>query len=211
GPFHLALFPHQVGDDLPDTLPMSPLVAVLLKDPAQVEQTLDAAAAGPAPRFRREVLNGGSHYIDITVDNPGGAGFWLKDKYLAYSTEKDLLDLAGLAIKHEKGNERIADRAAYKQAIAAKKIWSDALFTVFAEADQALEMPYRVAKFNWQEDDENPWPDWAVVKPLLQNKPILISVKATPEGLQAWGQTPLTIYGIVVAFRWPLLEAGYIK
>ena len=214
GPMQLALFMQQIDQDAPpDSMPISPLFAVLLKDPKPIEQTLEASAAGPAPRFGKEVLNGGVHYVDLSGDKQSKPGYWLKDNYLAYSTERDLLELASNAVAHKGGNERMADRASYKQAWTSKRLSQEAVLTVFGDADQALEMPYKLAQINWQEDDANPWPDYKQVKTLLLNKPILLQFRSAPNqalgGLQANSQTPLGMLGVIHAFCKTLKEAGF--
>jgi hypothetical protein len=209
GPIQLALFPQQVGDAAPDNMPLSPLLAIVLKDPTPIEQSLDAAAADPEPRLRKEVLNGGTHYVITSGNAERRPGFWLRGQYLLYSTDRDLIDMAGVALKHEKGTERMSDRPTYKQALTAKRIERTALLSVFGDADQILEMPYKLAKVNWEEDPENPWPDFKEIKALIANKPVAIQFKAMPEGLVGAAQTPLSIFGMIEAFRLPFAEAGY--
>ncbi|HYG75849.1 MAG TPA: hypothetical protein VEK08_12665 [Planctomycetota bacterium] len=210
GPIQLALFMQHIEDDeAPDNTPISPLFAVLLKDPKIVEQSLEAAAAGPTPRFKKETLNGGTSYLEADGDEESRPGFWLKGNYLAWSSERDLLDLAGAALLHAGKNERMADRASYKQALAQKRIDPKALMTFFGDAEQVLEMPYKLAKINWQEDDANPWPSYDLIRPLLANKPIFLEFKAAPGGLQGHAITPLTLMGMIEAFRRPLIEAGF--
>jgi hypothetical protein len=208
GPAQLAIFPQKIeGEDMPDDLPFSPLLAFLLKDPAGIEQILEAGAAGPAPRYRKDVLNGGTHYIDTTGDAEARGGFWLKGSHLAYSTERALLDLAGNALLHGKGNERMADRASYKQAAAT--LTPDCLLTIFGEAEQVLETPYQMAKITWQEDMENPWPAFDQVKPLLQKKSVLVTFKSMPGGLLGYALTPLSLLGMVEAIRRPIVEGNF--
>src|SRR5262249_30560322 len=157
---------------------ISPLLAVLLKDPKIIEQSLEAAAAGPTPRFTKEVLNGGVHYVENDVRQEAKPGFWLKGNYLAWSSERDLLDLAGAALLHQAGNERMADRASFKASVAAKRLDPGALFTFFGDAEQVLEMPYKLAKVRWQEDDANAWPDFDLIRPLVKDKPIILEFKS---------------------------------
>ena len=210
GPLHVALFLQQIdGEKAPETIPISPLYVMMLKDPKAVETALESVCAGADPHFTKEVLNGGTHYIEIKGDVKEKPGFWLKDNFLAYSTERDLLDLAGQALAHQAGTERMADRASYKQALAKKLIGPDALLTVFGEADQIFEMPYALARIAWQEDDANPWPSYADMKPLLVGKPVIAQVKAFQGGLQITGQSPLSLFGTFQAFRKPLKESGF--
>jgi hypothetical protein len=208
GPVQLAIFPVKIEDDnLPDELPYSPLLGMYLKDPTSIEQILEANAVGPAPRYRKEVLNGGIHFIDSAGDAEARPGFWLKGNYLAYSTDRALLDLSSLALLHTKGTERMADRASYKQASA--KLTPDYLVTVFGEADQVLETTYLLAKINFEDDPDNPWPDFALLKPVLQNKPVLVGIKASPDGLQGFALTPLSLLGMLEAIRRPTVESNF--
>jgi hypothetical protein len=209
GPVQVGLFMQQIEDETPDEIPISPLLAVLLKDPKVIEQSLEAASAGPTPRFDKEVLNGGVHYVEKGGNPDTKPGFWLKDNYLAWSSERDLLDLAGAALLHKGGTERMADRASYKAALAAKRIDPAAVFTFFGDAEQVIEMPYKLAKVNWQEDDANPWPAWDLVKALLKDKPVMLEFKSIPNGLQVHGITPLSLMGMIEAFRRNLIEAGF--
>lgn len=209
GSVQLAIFPQQVEGTVPDAVPLSPLFAVVLKNPKMIEQALDAAAADPKPVFTKEVLNGGIHYISTLGDEDVKPGFWLKDNYLAYSTERVLLDLAGMALAHRAGNERIADRESFKRMRGNKKMYPNALLTIFGDSDQVLEMPYGLARANWQEDEKNPWPDYALIKPLLQNNSIFVQFKAVENGFEIYAQTPLSLIGMIEAFRRPLLEAFF--
>jgi hypothetical protein len=209
GPVQLGLFMQQIEEDVPDEMPISPLFAMMLKDVKIVEQALEASSAGDKPRFLKEVLNGGVHYIEADGDEETKPGFWLKGNYFAYSTERDLLDLAGAALAHLAGNERYSDRANYQQAVAQKKLDGKSLFTIFGDAEQVLEMPYKLAKLNWQEDDENPWPAYDWIRPLIKGKPVLIDFKAAPDGIQGHAETPLSLMGMIEIFRRSFIEAGY--
>jgi len=210
GPIQLALFMQHIEDDeTPEATPISPLFSVVLKDAKVVEQSLEAASAGPMPRFKKEVLNGGVSYLEIDGDEESRPGYWMKGNYLAWSSERDLIDLAGAALLHQGGNERMADRAGYKQALAKKQLDPQALATFFGDAEQVLEMPYKLAKINWQEDDANPWPSYDLIRPLLAGKPVLLEFKAAPDGLKGHALTPLSIMGLIEAFRRPLIEAGF--
>jgi hypothetical protein len=277
GPVQVALFPQQVEEDAPEDLPVAVLAAFVMKDPKVIAQALDAASAGPAPRYVKEQLNGGVHYAEKDREADSRPGFWLKGSYLVYVTDADvLLDLAGAALAHRTDSDRIADRPSYKQAVAQKQLDPQALFTIFGDADQVLEMPYKLAKVNWQEDDKNPWPPYELVKMLawfklsdksldslraggvpepvlsklnplknkefeskeqllselaklldkdelqrfqnlvlnhakmlLQNKPVSVQFKASPEGIQGHARTPLTFFGMIEAFRRPFIEAGF--
>ena len=208
GPVQLGLFLNDIGEEAPETTPLTPLVAVMLKDPKIVEQSLDALSTGDKPRFGKEVLNGGVHYVEIDGgDNK--PGFWLKSNYLAYSTERDLLDLASKALDHQQGTERMADRPSYKQELASKRIDPQALLTIFGDADQMLEMPYKLAVLDWKPDGTVTYPDYkTAVKPILLNKPVSIQFKTYKDGLQYSAQTPLSFLGMIEAFRRPLKEAG---
>lgn len=207
GPVQLALFMHQIDEDIPDNLPVSPLFAMMLKNANVVEQALEAASAGEKPRFTREVLNGGVHYIEADGDEDARPGFWLKGNCLAYSTERDLLELAGGALLHQAGNERYSDRANFQQA--QKKLNGQSLLTIFGDTEQILEMPYKLAQLNWQEDDENPWPAYEWIRPLVKNTSVFVEFKAGPEGLQCHGETPFSIMGLIEMFRRSFIEAGY--
>jgi hypothetical protein len=209
GPVQLGLFMQQIEEDVPDDMPVSPLYAVRLKDVKIIEQALEAAAVGEKPRFLKEVLNGGVHYIETDGDEEQKPGFWLKGNYFAYSTERDLLDLAGAALAHQAGNERYSDRANYQQAVAQKKLTGTSLFTIFGDAEQVLEMPYKLAKLNWQEDDDNPWPAYDWIRPLVKGKPVLIDFKAAPDGIHCHAETPLSLMGMIEIFRRSFIEAGY--
>jgi hypothetical protein len=210
GPVALSLFFQQIeGDEMPDTVPVSPLFAVVLKDPKQIEQALEAASAGAEPRFSKETLNGGTHYIENSGDPDSRPGFWLKDKYLTWSTERDLLDLAGAALAHRGGNERYTDRTNYKKAIAANQPDPTALLTFYGDAEQCFEMPYNLAKINWQEDEDNPWPQYAHIKPLLAGKEIYIEFKAGKDGLEGTAKTPFSLFGLIESTRRTLNEAGF--
>lgn len=209
GPIQAGLFMQQIEDETPDEIPISPLLAVLLKNPKVIEQSLEAAAAGPTPRFDKEVLNGGVHYVEKEGNPDTKPGFWLKGNYLAWSSERDLLDLAGAALLHQAGNERMADRASYKAAVAARRLDPQAIFTFFGDAEQVMEMPYKLAQVTWQEDDANPWPAYDLLRPLLKDKPVLLEFKSVPGGLQGHALTPLSLMGIIEAFRQPLIEAGF--
>ncbi|MFH0938453.1 MAG: hypothetical protein V1899_04125 [Planctomycetota bacterium] len=209
GSVQLALFPEQIGAEAPDTLPIQWLLAIYLKNPTSIEQMLDAAVSVPAPPLRKEVLNGGAHYIEVAGDFGRRSGFWLKGNYLLYATDRVILDLAGLALLHEKGVERMTDRPSYKQAMATRRLDPEALLTIFGNADQVLEMPYKLAKAKWEEDANNPWPDYAQFKTLLEKKPILIQFKSMPDGLQGSAQTPLGLMGMFGVFWLPLKEAGF--
>jgi hypothetical protein len=207
GPVQLGVFPHSIGDDTPDTIPMTPLVAFVLKDPKVFEQSLDALSTGDKPRFAKELLNGGVHYVEVS-GNDSKPGFWLKDNYLAYSTEREVLDLASKALQHENGNERMADRPSYKQELAAKRLEAQSLFTVFGDADQILEMPYKLACLAWKPEPNNPYPDWTVVKPILLNKPVSVGFKTSKDVIVYSAQTPLSLLGMIEAFRRPIKESG---
>jgi hypothetical protein len=188
---------------------MSLLAAFMVKDPKPLAQALDTATAGPNPRFTKEALNDGVCYVARDGDPDARPGFWLKGNYLAYATERDLLELAGVALAHRGGNDRIADRPSYKQAVAQKQLDVQALFSIFGDADQVLEMPYKLAKVNWQEDDKNPWPEYDFVRALLRNKQVVVRFNVTPEGIRGYARTPLTLFGMIEAFRRPLIEANF--
>jgi hypothetical protein len=210
GPVVLALFFHQIeAGEVPDYVPVSPLFSVVLKDPKPVEQALEAASAGPEPRFTREVLNGGMHYVENAGDPDTKPGFWLKDNRLAWSTERDLLELAGAALMHKAGNERYSDRANFKKAQAVNQPDSSALLSFFGDAEQCMEMPYKLAVVNWQEDEDNPWPDYAHIKALLAGKNLMIEIKSHPEGLEGRALTPFSLFGLVEAVRRTLNEAAF--
>ncbi|MCY3021330.1 MAG: hypothetical protein NTW87_20130, partial [Planctomycetota bacterium] len=207
GPVQVGLFLQQVEDEVPESLPVSLLAAMLLKDAAPVAQALDAASAGAQPRYTKEPLGGGIHYVETAGDKEAKPGFWLKDKYLAYTTDREILEYAVAALAHQGGNERMSDRNAYKQA--RNLLDPQALLTIYGEAEQVLEMPYRLSKVNWEEDAQvNPWPTYALIRPLLQNRPVLVQFSSIPEGLQGYARTPLTLYGMIEAFRRPFAEAG---
>ncbi|MGD0092167.1 MAG: hypothetical protein ABSE73_19810, partial [Planctomycetota bacterium] len=165
GPVHIALFMQQVEDEVPDDLPVSLLAAFLLKDAKAVSQALEAGCEGATPRFTKKPLGGGVHYIESGADAQEQPGFWLKGNYLAYATDQDFLVLAAAAVLHKAGTERLADRENYKRALAQKQLDPQAFCTVFGDADQVLEMPYGLARVNWQ-DAKNPWPSYDVVKAL---------------------------------------------
>ncbi|HEY3323152.1 MAG TPA: hypothetical protein VGP72_22050 [Planctomycetota bacterium] len=209
GPVQLALFVQQIEEDAPESIPISPLVAVVLKDSKPVEQALEAGAAGVKPRFTKDLVNGGTHYIETDGNQETRPGFWLKGNYLAWSNDRDLIEMAGGALLHAKGNERIADRATYKQALASKRLDPQALMTIFGDAEQVMEMPYGLAKVNWQEDEQNPWPDYALIRPLLKDKPVILDFKSIPGGIQGHALTPLSLILMIEAFRRPFIEAGY--
>ncbi len=208
GPVQLGLFLNDIGEEVPEVMPITPLLAVVLKDPKIIEQSLDALSTGDKPRFSKEVLNGGVHYVEIDGgDNK--PGFWLKSNYLAYSTERDLLDLASKALDHAAGTERMADRPSYKQELASKRLDPQALLTIFGDADQMLEMPYKLAALDWKPDGAVTYPDYVtVVKPILANKPVSIQFKTVKDGIQYSAQTPLSFLGMIEAFRRPIKEAG---
>lgn len=209
GPVQVALFMQQIEDEVPDELPVSLLAACMLKDPKAVAQALDAACAGAAPRFTQEPLGEGVFYSEKDGNADARPGFWLKGNYLAFATERDLLELANAAALHKAGNERLTDRESYKRAVAQKQFDPQALCVFFGDADQVLEMPYELARQNWQDNPKNPWPDYAVVRELLKGKQILVQFKATPEGIQGEAQTPVTLLGLIEAFRKPFLESGF--
>jgi len=210
GPATLGLFFQQIeNDEAPDSVPVSPLFSVILKDPKAVEQALEAASAGAEPRFTREVLNGGMHYVENSGDPDTKPGFWLKDKHLAWSTERDLLELAGAALMHKAGNERYSDRANYKKSLAQNQPDPGALLTIYGDAEQCFEMPYKMAKINWQEDEDNPWPDYAHIKPLLASKELLIEFKAHKDGLEGTAKTPFSLFGLIESVRRTLNEAAF--
>ncbi len=210
GPVTLALFLQQIeNDEAPDSVPVSPLFSVVLKDPKSIEQALEAASAGAEPRFTREVLNGGMHYVENSGDPDSKPGFWLKDKHLAWSTDVVLLELAGAALMHRGGNERYTDRANYKKSMAVNQPNPGALLTFYGDAEQCLEMPYKMAKINWQEDEDNPWPDYAHIKPLLANKDLLIEFKAHKDGLEGTAKTPFSLFMLIETVRRTLNEAAF--
>ena len=207
GPVQLAVFLNTIGDEMPESVPLTPLYAVLLKDPRAVEQALDAQAAGDKPRYAKELLNGGAHYVEID----GGEtrpGYWLKGNYLAYSTEREVLDLASKALLHANGNERMSDRPSYQQELAAKRYDPQAVLSIFGDADQILETPYKLACMAWKPDAPTAYPDYKVVKPLLLNKPVSIQFKTVQDAIQFTAQTPLSLLGMIEAFRLPIKEAG---
>ena len=209
GPVHFALFLEQVEEETPDDLPVSLLAALMLKDANVVSQALEASCGGATPRFTKEALGTGTFYKEKDGEPGLAPGFWLKGNYLAYAAERDLLDLAAAALLHREGNERLTDREGYKRAVAQKRLDPQALFTIFGDAEYVLEMPYGLARVLWQEDPKNPWPDWAVVKGFLEGKPVVVQFKATPDGIEGVAQTPLTLFGMIEAFRKPFIEAGY--
>jgi hypothetical protein len=208
GPLQVALFPHALADKAPELLPISLLVAATLKDPKVIEQALEAQAAGNTPRLRKEAFNGGTLYNE---DGMGEAQrwLWLKGSYLAYSDDKDVLDLASKAALHEAGNERMADRPSYKQALADKRLDPQAVISIFGDADQVLEMPYKLATLEWPAEEKNPYPDYAAVRPLLLNKPVSVQIKSSADGLVLQAQTPLTVIGMIVAFLRPIQEGNF--
>jgi hypothetical protein len=207
GPVHLALFLNNIGEELPEEVPITPLYAVLLKDPRAIEQALDAQAAGDKPRYAKELLNGGFHYVEVDggVERPG---YWLKGNYLAYSSYRDVLEMASKALMHENGNERMADRPSYKQELASTRHDAQAVLSVFGDADQVLETPYKLAALAWKPDPGLSYPDYSVVKPLLLNKPVSIHFKTVQDVLEFTAQTPLSLLGLIEAFRLPIKEAG---
>jgi len=209
GPVQLALFMEHIEDEEPDTLPIIPLICVALKEAKTIEQILEANCVGLKPRFTKEVLNGGTHYVESEDDEETKPGFWLKDNYLCWSTERDVLDFAGAALANKQGNERFTARDNYKAAVALKNLDPKAFFTMFGDAEQVMEMPYKLSALLWAENEGNPWPDYAFVKPLLKNKTVLVQVKSTPEGMQATAITPFSLLGLIEILRRPLIEAGF--
>jgi len=209
GPVQVALFLEQVEDEAPDDLPVSLLAAFMLKDANVISQALEAACVGAAPRFAKEPLGAGAFFREKSAGLEAAPGFWLKGSYLAYATERDLLELAAAALLHKGGHERFADREGYKRALAQKQLDPQALFTLFGDADQVLEMPYELARVEWQDDPKNPWPAYEEVRGLLKGKPVAVQFRATPEGLEGEARTPITLFGMIEAFRKPFIEAGF--
>jgi hypothetical protein len=208
GPVQVAIFMRQVEKEAPQATPIAFLVGTVLKEPALVQQSLDAASIEQPPRFKKEILNGGMAYFDTAGDKDLQPGFWMKGNYFAFASERDLLELSSLAAAHAKNTERFCDRADFKNAPANQKPDRTALISVWAEAGQLLEMPYQLAKIDWEDNADSPWPDYAALKTFLQNKPVNLSIKALPEGLQGIAQTPLGLLGTWMAFHLPLKEAG---
>ena len=102
------------------------------------------------------------------------------------------------------------ERAAFEPAVARQLLDPQALLTVFGEADQVLEMPYKLAKINWEENaQQNPWPPYNAARALLQNKLVLVRARNVPGGIEVYARTPLTLYGMLEAFRRTFDEAGF--
>ncbi len=220
GPTVLALFPERVDiskvlnpHDVnnppdPDHVPMAALFAMYLKDPAPIVTALDKANKGIQPRYIKQVLNGGTFYAEDNEDN--SPGFWISGKYLAYGTSKDIVDLAGAAVLNQAGNNRMAARKAYVDYLATSYD-PQALLNIFGDSKQFLEMPYKMAQLQWDDNQRNPWPDFAVVAGLLKGNSIHIKVKQVQGGLQIESQTPISILGLIVSIFKPLKEAVLIN
>ena len=57
---------------------------------------MEAGAAGVKPRFTKDLVNGGTHYIETDGNPETRPGFWLKGNYLAWSSDRGL-DFGGAA------------------------------------------------------------------------------------------------------------------
>ncbi len=206
GPVQLALFMESIGTEAPTELPMSAVLALQLKDPKVLAAAFDALSGGADALFKKDAFDGGWRYIEVNNEE-SKAGFWLKGNNLAYATDSQLLELAAVALKHQAGNERWADRTWVKQLNQGAN--NPALLTVVGEAAQVLEMPYVLSKLNWQDDDANPWPDYTLIRPLLSGRSIRLQISSAKDGLTAQAQTPFSLIGLVQAFWRPLGEAGF--
>ena len=84
GPMYISLFPERIdvrqvtdpnaAPNEPDALPIQTVFAMFVKDSAPIQKSLESCFVGLEPRYRKQLLNGGTHYIDTKGDPDGQSG-----------------------------------------------------------------------------------------------------------------------------------------
>lgn len=204
GPVEIGLFNKVVGDEEPDDIPLGLVVSVVLRDPAKFQTALDSALKARFTFLLKEARDGGNFYY--SKQDLLKPGVWLKGKHLVFATEEKIL---GLCIKALGGQLRFMDRGDVKKAVADNVFSKESRLTVFADGGQALEMPYKLGEtqFNW--DDENPWPKFSLIRGFFSRMTVEVTPGAKANEFEINASTPLTVLGVIEAFRRPLNEAGY--
>ena len=209
-PVELALIAQPLpGEDLPEHPPWEWLASILLKDPAPVAKVLDAMAVHPDSFVGMEDYRGGSLYA--VKDDPKKGGWWLKANRLIFASTRKNLDLALAALERKVGNERLADRADIKVLFGGKDLDARKSVLLYADAAQALELPYALGKHFWGDDAKAGWPDYERLRPALGR--ILIQYGA-PEAVgegkaELTASTDMSLIGLLQFVRLPLGEAGW--
>jgi len=178
-PVELALIAQPLAkEDLPERLPWEWLASIQLKDPAPIGKALDTMAVHPDSFVGLEDYRGGSLFG--LKDDPQQGGCWLKGNRLIFASTRKVLDLALAALERKAGNERLADRADIKALLAGKDSAARKSVLLYADAAQALEVPYALGQHFWGDDPQADWPAYERLRPALGR--ILIQYGAAEVG-----------------------------
>jgi hypothetical protein len=217
GPAYVALFPEKVDVTRitnpnappadPETIPLQWVFAMFLKDTKPLEKSLTLCGVGLQHRYRKETLNGGTHYIDTLGDADDQPGFWIDGNYVAYGTTKDVLEFATAGVQEP--DKRMTARPIFKKYL--QTLDPAALFTVFADCEQFFEMPYKLGQLGFDKDGKNHWPDYAVAGPFLRNLALSLKLVSTPDSLQIDAQTPFGLWCTYQSVIMPLDEANLLN
>lgn len=215
-PVEIGVVFKSVGDDLPSAPPVEFVASMILKNPKPVAAALDKLSEATEAFVGKEEIHGGTHYF--IKDHPAKPGWWLSGSRLCFTSWSQGLDLALAALDHKSGTERFADRPDVRRLFAQEAIRAKKTLVLYADGAQFLEMPYQVARITMgSEDPKNKWPAFhtfaaAFGRILIQYGPANADTPAPATGPVAAtidAETPISLIGLLQAFRLPFDEAGW--
>ncbi|MCW8131952.1 MAG: hypothetical protein KIS92_16520 [Planctomycetota bacterium] len=217
-PVEIGLVFKRVGEELPSAPPVEIIAGLVLKNAKPVAEAFEKLSETTEAFIGKEDRNGGTFYF--VKDNPAKPGWWLRGSLLCFASWSQGLDLALAALDHGAGTERMTDRPDVRRALAQHPIPARKTLFVYADAAQALEMPYQVARLSMGSDEpKNRWPAFhtfaaAFGRILIEYGPAErpADEPANPAGpvtAELDAETPLSLLGLLQAFRLPFEEAGW--